>query len=56
MDVNDLRSLITLFMFVVFLGIVVWAWRGKRRQDFDDAARLPFADELPAADDRGEKK
>ena len=44
MDVNDLRSVTTLFMFLVFVGIVVWALAGKRRAGFDEAAQLPFAD------------
>jgi len=48
MDVIVLRSLTTLFMFLVFIGIVVWAWKGRRRSDFDAAAQLPFADDLPA--------
>jgi len=35
MDVNVLRSLTTLFMFLVFIGIVVWAMAGRRRAEFD---------------------
>ncbi|OGB04205.1 MAG: cytochrome oxidase [Burkholderiales bacterium RIFCSPHIGHO2_12_FULL_69_20] len=60
MDVNDLRSLTTLFMFVSFMGIVIWAWKGSRRKGFDAAAQLPFADtpvdDLPAAGTQGEKQ
>ncbi len=60
MDVNDLRSLTTLFMFVVFIGIVVWAWASRRQAGFDDAAQLPFVenpvDDLPPAGTQGEKK
>ena len=56
MDVNDLRSLSTLFMFLVFVGIIAWSYAGKRRRDFDDAAQLPFLDDLPAAGAQGEKK
>jgi cytochrome c oxidase cbb3-type subunit IV len=56
MDVNDLRSLTTLLMFAAFIGIVAWAWNGRRRARFDDAAQLPFADDLPAAGAEGEKK
>ena len=52
MDVIVLRSLTTLFMFLVFIGIVVWAWKGRRRSDFEAAAQLPFADDQP----EGEKK
>ena len=47
MDVNDLRSLTTLFMLVVFVGIVAWALAGKRRAGFDEAAQLPFVDSQP---------
>ncbi len=55
MDVNDLRSVTTLLMFAAFVGIVGWAWAGHRRARFDDAAQLPFTDELPDAGAPGEK-
>ncbi len=45
MDINDFRSWHTVLMFVVFIGIVAWAWSKKRKKSFDDAANLPFADE-----------
>jgi cytochrome c oxidase cbb3-type subunit 4 len=45
MDLNDLRSVVTLVLFLVFLGIVAWAWSARRRAGFDAAAQLPFADE-----------
>ena len=48
MDINDLRTLITTLSFVVFVGIVIWAWSSRQRTRFDEAANLPFADaELP---------
>jgi cytochrome c oxidase cbb3-type subunit 4 len=56
MDVNDLRSVTTLFMFVVFIGIVVWAWASRRQAGFNDAAQLPFVDDLPPAGTQGEKQ
>ncbi|MDP1535736.1 MAG: cbb3-type cytochrome c oxidase subunit 3 [Burkholderiales bacterium] len=46
MDINLIRSLITLVLFVVFIGIVVWAWSKGRRADFEAAARLPLDDDL----------
>jgi len=55
MDVNDLRSVATLLMFLLFLGIVVWAWNGRRRAEFEAAAHLPFQDDQPAAS-QGEKQ
>lgn len=45
MDINDLRSWHTVAMFVIFIGIIAWAWSKKRKKSFDDAANLPFADE-----------
>lgn len=42
MDVNLLRILVTIVSFVVFVGIVVWAWRKRNTKDFKEAANLPF--------------
>ena len=42
MDLNDLRSAITLLTFIAFAGITAWAWNSHRRAAFDEAARLPF--------------
>jgi cytochrome c oxidase cbb3-type subunit 4 len=47
MDLNDLRSLITVLSFATFIGIVWWAYSGKRKQSFDEAALLPFTDDEP---------
>ncbi|MBP6851601.1 MAG: cbb3-type cytochrome c oxidase subunit 3 [Rhodoferax sp.] len=42
MDVNTLRSITTVLAFVVFMGIVFWAWSKRRSADFEQAANLPF--------------
>ena len=42
MDINSLRIFATLAAFVVFLGIVVWAWSSRNKHRFDEAAQLPF--------------
>lgn len=47
MDINLLRSLLTVLLFAVFVGIVIWAWSDRNRQRFHEAALLPFADEHP---------
>lgn len=55
MDLNDLRGLTTVLSMLVFLGIVAWAYAGKNRERFDEAARLPFTeseDEQPAKPER----
>jgi len=33
----------TVVSFVAFLGIVAWAWSGRRHQAFEEAANAPFA-------------
>jgi cytochrome c oxidase cbb3-type subunit 4 len=45
MDINDLRSISTVFLFLVFIGIVAWAYSSKRKHAFDEAARLAVDDE-----------
>jgi len=45
MDINDLRSLVTVVTFAMFIAIVWWAYSGKRKQAFDEAALLPFLDD-----------
>ena len=32
-------------LLVIFIGIVVWAWSGKRKGGFDEAARIPLDDD-----------
>lgn len=45
MDLNLIRSVVTLLAFIVFIAIVVRVWRGGNRERFEEAAQLPFADE-----------
>ena len=49
-DINDIRIIVTIVLFVVFVGICGWAWSSRNRQRFEEAARLPFAE-----DERREK-
>jgi cytochrome c oxidase cbb3-type subunit 4 len=42
MDINLLRSIVTLLLFVVFLGILRWALSARNKSSFDEAAQLPF--------------
>ncbi|MGE0861481.1 MAG: cbb3-type cytochrome oxidase subunit 3 [Gammaproteobacteria bacterium] len=30
---------------VIFLGVTAWAWSAARRQEFDEAARIPLDDD-----------
>ena len=45
MDINLLRGIITVLSLLAFIGIVVWAYGKDRRQQFEEAANLPFADD-----------
>ncbi|MEO7496627.1 MAG: cbb3-type cytochrome c oxidase subunit 3 [Massilia sp.] len=42
---DSASSVMTVISFSTFLGIVLWTFVIKKRTDFDNAARLPFADE-----------
>ena len=43
--VSDMRSVVTIVSMLTFIGIVLWAYSARRKNDFDEAARLPFADD-----------
>lgn len=45
MDKADLQALATVLTTVAFLAVVFWAYSGKNKKRFDEAANLPFADE-----------
>jgi cytochrome c oxidase cbb3-type subunit 4 len=45
MDINILRSIVTVVAFAAFMGIVLWAYSDRRKEAFDQAARLPFEEE-----------
>lgn len=45
MDAGTWRALFTLFMFVAFIGIAVWAYSSRRKGDFEEAANLPLEED-----------
>ena len=42
MDINTLRTLMTVLAFAAFLGVVWWAYGPARRERFERDARLIF--------------
>lgn len=42
MDINDMRSAVTVISLLTFIGIVAWAWSKRNKSSFDEAAQLPF--------------
>jgi cytochrome c oxidase cbb3-type subunit 4 len=45
MDRGDWLGIGTILAMIAFIGVCVWAWSDKRKQHFDEAANLPFADD-----------
>ncbi|MBV1919469.1 MAG: cbb3-type cytochrome c oxidase subunit 3 [Pseudomonadales bacterium] len=45
MDINILRSIVTVLFVISFFWITWWAYSKKQKDSFIDAANLPFADE-----------
>jgi cytochrome c oxidase cbb3-type subunit 4 len=55
-DINTLRSVVTVLAFVSFVGIVIWAYSGRARRGFEEAAQLPFAEDGGTPDLPGEDR
>ena len=53
MDITTMRIVATLASMACFIGIFLWAWSGRNRAHFDEAGRLPFADDTCPAPDVG---
>ena len=51
MDTSILQSVWTVIAFVFFVGVVIWAWSGKRKKSFDEAARMALDDDKAVPDD-----
>jgi cytochrome c oxidase cbb3-type subunit IV len=45
MDIEWMRSSMTVIAFATFVGIVAWAWSSGKRNDFDIAARSVLEDD-----------
>jgi len=51
LDFDVLSSAVTVVWFVTFVALWLWAWSGRRRKDFEAAARLVFDEPDEARDD-----
>ena len=45
MDIGTLRGIGTILVLVAFVSVTLWAYSGRNKARFDEAANLPFADE-----------
>jgi cytochrome c oxidase cbb3-type subunit 4 len=46
---GNLSGIMTAVLMLTFVGIVLWAWSGRRRDAFDAAARLPLEEDAAPA-------
>jgi len=51
MDIGTFRGLMTALLMLAFVGLIIWAYSGRRARDFDAAARLPLEDDLSRRQD-----
>ena len=45
MDVNLLRTAVTVLSFACFAGIVAWTWSRRHRAALDACGQIPFLDD-----------
>ena len=53
MDQGTLEGIGTLLAMLAFIAVCVWAYSARNKARFDEAAMLPFADELKAGVQKG---
>lgn len=53
MDINLVRSLVTIVSLALFIGLVIRTWTPARRADHEQASRLLFDGEAGFDDERG---
>jgi cytochrome c oxidase cbb3-type subunit 4 len=46
MDPGTWRGLATLLALLAFVGVIWWAWSGRQKRAFDEAARMPLEEDL----------
>jgi cytochrome c oxidase cbb3-type subunit 4 len=45
MDITDFRSLATVLCAIAFTAVVWWAYGPSRKDQFEEAAKLPFLED-----------
>ncbi len=52
MDQGTLQGIGTILTFIAFLGVCWWAFSKHKKKDFEEASRLPFADDEAPSGER----
>ncbi len=47
---------LTLILFIVFIGIIVWAWSPGRKRNFNDAAHLIIDDDIDSVKSKSDSE
>ena len=55
MSMGLIHSIWTLLLVATFIGIIAWAFSRRRKQSFDEAARMPLEDD-DVPDASGDKR
>jgi cytochrome c oxidase cbb3-type subunit 4 len=56
MDINDLRSAVTVLSLLLFVALMAWTWHPRARHDHEAASRLPFDGEARDGDRATEER
>lgn len=56
MDSDIVRGILLVALIIGFAGMTIWAWSGKRKPEFDRAARLPLEEDTVRPGRHGEKE
>ncbi len=43
--VTQFQIVWTIVVMIIFVAIVLWAWSGRRKESFDEAANIPLEEE-----------
>jgi cytochrome c oxidase cbb3-type subunit 4 len=52
MDRGTLQGLATVLALLAFVGVVWWAWSGRQKLKFDEAARMPLEEDSDKNEDK----
>ncbi|MEI6896852.1 MAG: cbb3-type cytochrome c oxidase subunit 3 [Psychromonas sp.] len=54
MDFATFNGLYTLFLIIIFVALIFWAYSKKQKKTFDDIANSIFEESPDSVDDNGE--
>ena len=49
---GTLRGLATVAALAAFVGVIWWAWSGRQKRKFEDAARMPLEEDHDKNEDK----